>query len=87
MRLFIANLPYSLSEDELSDYFAQCGPLRSCELVKNRQTGQSRGYAFVEFQSDLDAEEAIKRLNESVLGGRRIIVREAKPRRYDHVFR
>ncbi len=84
MRLFVANLPYSLSEDELSAFFAQCGPLKSCDLVKDRQTEQSRGFAFVEFQSDQDAEEARKRLDESVLSGRRIIIQEAKPRRHEH---
>jgi RNA recognition motif-containing protein len=80
-RLFVANLPYSLSEDELSAHFSQYGPLRTCTIVTDRYSGQSRGFAFLEFQSALDAAEALRALDESSLGGRRIIVREAKPRR------
>jgi cold-inducible RNA-binding protein len=86
-RLFVANISYALSEEELAAHLSQVGPLRSCVLVVDRSTGQSRGFGFVEFQSELDAEEAVKQLDESMLGGRRIIVREAKERKHGNIHR
>ena len=81
-RLFVANVSYHATEDDLSAAFSAFGPLKECLHIQDRQSDRHKGYAFVEFQSPLDAEAALKALDETELLGRRIVVREAtKPRR------
>ena len=79
-KLYIGNLPFSATEDQLNEWFAQVGVTPSAvTLIRDRFTGQSRGFAFVEVPSDEDADRAINSLNGQNFGGRNLVVNEAKP--------
>ena len=80
MNIFVGNLPFRISEDELRDVFAQHGEVASCRIPLDRETGRSRGFGFVEMPDDEAAQRAIDALNESDLQGRQIRVNEARPR-------
>ena len=79
-RLFIGNLSYDVTEAELHTHFAAIGPLASLSLATDRTTGKPRGFAFVEFREQADAEEAIRRLNTQLFKGRPLAVSEARAR-------
>jgi len=79
-KLFVGGLPYSTTNDELQDLFAAHGTVASAVVINDRETGRSKGFGFVEFEDDNEAKEAIKALDGSELGGRKIIVNEARPR-------
>jgi RNA recognition motif-containing protein len=79
-RLFIGNLSYDVTEAELQAHFAAIGPLASLALAMDRTTGKPRGFAFVEFRDQADAEEAIRRLNTQLFKGRPLAVSEARAR-------
>jgi len=79
-KLYIGNLPFSATEEQLQEWFAQVGVTPSgVNLIRDRFTGQSRGFAFVEVQADEDAERAINSLNGQNFGGRNLVVNEARP--------
>ena len=79
-KLYIGNLPFSATEDQLNEWFSQIGVTPSgVNLIRDRFTGQSRGFAFVEVNSDEDAERAINSLNGQNFGGRNLVVNEARP--------
>jgi cold-inducible RNA-binding protein len=79
-KLYIGNLPFSSTEDQLNEWFAQIGVTPSgVTLIRDRFTGQSRGFGFVEVSADEDAEKAINGLNGQNFGGRNLVVNEAKP--------
>ena len=78
--IYVGNLPFRCSEDELRDAFAQFGEVSSAKIISDRYTGQSRGFGFVEMPSGEEAETAIKALDGTDLGGRNIKVNEARPR-------
>ena len=78
--LYVGNLPYSADEQTLQDTFARCGTVDSVKVITDRDTGRSKGFAFVEMSSDGEAQKAIQELNGSTLDGREIKVNEAKPR-------
>jgi len=79
-KLYIGNLPFSATEDQLNEWFAQIGVTPSAvTLIRDRFTGQSRGFAFVEVSADEEAEKAITGLNGQNFGGRNLVVNEAKP--------
>jgi len=80
-RLFIGNLPYSTTEDELRAAFEEVGPVVSTTVVTDRETGRSKGFGFVEMETEEAAASAIEKLNNVELGGRNINVAEAHPRR------
>ena len=80
MNIFISNLSYSLTEADLNDLFENYGNVSSAKIIKDRETGRSRGFGFVEMDNDDEALDAIENLNQSELGGRNINVSEAKPR-------
>ena len=80
-RLFVGGLPYSITEDDLARIFGEYGPVRETTLIMDKETGRSRGFGFVEFESDLDALKAEEALDQSKLESRSISVREAQPRR------
>ena len=80
-RLFVGNLPYSTTEQQLRDLFSRSGgKVASVRLITDVDTGRSKGYAFVEMATPEEAEKAIKELNSSNVGGRSIVVDEARPR-------
>ncbi len=78
-KLYVGNLPYSATEQTLQDTFSQCGTVDLVNVITDRDTGQSKGFGFVEMSSDAEAQKAIQELNGSSLDGREIIVNEAKP--------
>ena len=80
MRLFVGNLSFGLREDDLRSLFEQYGGVEQVQLVKDRDTGQSRGFAFVDMAADAEAEAAINGLNGYEFGGRALNVNEARAR-------
>lgn len=79
-KLYVGNLPYSATEEELSSMFGQAGTVTSVAIIKDRETGRSKGFAFVEMASDADAQKAISMLNGQNMGGRDLRVSIARPR-------
>jgi RNA recognition motif-containing protein len=80
-KLYVGNLSYSTTEDDLHKLFTQVGPVTSVTLISDRVSGQSKGFGFVEMESDKVAQEAIQRLNNQELNQRNITVSEARPPR------
>ncbi|MEX5217929.1 MAG: RNA recognition motif domain-containing protein [Nitrospiraceae bacterium] len=78
-KLYVGSLPYSTTEQQLSDLFAQHGSVQSAKVITDRFTGQSRGFGFVEMATDEEAQKAIAALNGADLGGRTLVVNEARP--------
>jgi cold-inducible RNA-binding protein len=79
-RLFVGNIPYSSTEQELRDLFARSGSVSSVRIITDFDTGRSKGYAFVEMATPDDAEKAVRELHNLSLNGRSIVVNEARPR-------
>ena len=79
-KLFVGSLPWSVDDKTLQTTFEAHGTVVSAKVVKDRDTGRSRGFGFVEMENPTDAKNAITALNNSELKGRNIIVNEAKPR-------
>ena len=79
-KLYVGNLSHSVTEDELRELFAQAGNVTSVAIVKDRDTGQSKGFAFVEFGKQSEAQTAISRFNGHKLGERTLTVNLARPR-------
>ena len=77
--LYVGNLPWSISEQELSAAFEAHAPVMSARIITERETGRSRGFGFVEVE-DNDAPKVIKEMNGFQLGGRSLIVNEARPK-------
>lgn len=80
MNIYVGNLPYNLTEDELRAAFSEFGEVSSVNIIMDRMSGQSKGFGFVEMPDNSEADEAIKALNESALNGRNIKVNQARPR-------
>jgi len=80
MRIYVGNLPYTVTDEELRDVFGQFGELASAEVIMDKFSGQSKGFGCVEMPNKEDAEEAIRSLNDTNLQGRKLTVNEAKPR-------
>lgn len=80
MNIYVGNLPYSITEEELRETFAQFGEVASANVIMDRFTGHSKGFGFVEMPNDSEADKAIEALNGSDLKGRNIRVNQAKPR-------
>ena len=77
-KLYVGNLPFSATEQDLSDKFAACGTVDSVKLITDRDTGQSRGFGFIEMASDAEAQAAIDSLNGTAYEGRSMKVNEAR---------
>ena len=77
--IYVGNLSFKTTQDELRDIFAQFGDVSSVNIITDRMTGQSKGFAFVEME-DAGAQSAIDKLNQTDLGNRTITVNEARPR-------
>jgi RNA recognition motif-containing protein len=79
-RLYVGNLPYSSSEDQLTELFSRAGKVDSVRVMRDMATGRARGFAFVEMGSDEDAQRAISEFHEYQLEGRALVVNEARPK-------
>ena len=79
-KLYVGNLAFQTTSQELQDLFAQAGTVESASVVEDRDTGRSRGFAFVEMSSNEEATAAIEQFNGKEVGGRALKVNEAKPR-------
>jgi RNA recognition motif-containing protein len=79
MRLYVGNLSFNTNEQQLEELFAAVGPVASVHLVRDRATGQSRGFGFVEMTDANDGQTACTTLNEREFEGRRLTVNEARP--------
>ncbi|HYR78323.1 MAG TPA: RNA-binding protein [Pyrinomonadaceae bacterium] len=80
MKLYVGNLSFDTSSNELQTLFAQAGTVESVSLIEDRETGRSRGFGFVEMQTKEEGAAAIAQFNGKDLGGRALKVNEAKPR-------
>lgn len=80
MNIYVGNLPYSATDADLRETFAQYGEVSSVQLISDKFTGQSKGFGFVEMANNSQADAAIKGLNGTALKGRNITVNQAKPR-------
>ena len=78
-RLFVGSLPYSATSAQLEELFSQAGKIQSLNLITDKFSGQSKGFAFVEYATEEEAKEAITKLNNFELDGRKIVVNEARP--------
>jgi RNA recognition motif-containing protein len=80
MNIYIGNLPYSISEDELRDLFAAHGEVSSANIIMDRDSGRSKGFGFIEMPDKAQGEAAIKAINQTDVQGRSVRVNEARPR-------
>ena len=80
-KLFVGGLPFSTTDDELSDVFSAHGKVTSAKVIMDRDTGRSKGFGFVEFENDDEGKAAEKAMNGADLGGRSINVTEARPQK------
>ena len=89
MTLYVGNISFSLSEKDLEDVFAEFGPVNSVKIIKDRETGRSKGFGFVEMANPEDGTTAVDAINGREIGGRELKVNEARerdesaPRRFD----
>ncbi len=80
MNIYVGNLSWSMTDDDLSNLFSQYGTVTSAKILKEKNTGRSKGFGFVEMEDDEAAKTAIATLNESEVQGRKLIVNESQPR-------
>ena len=80
MNIYIGNLPYSISEDELRDLFAAHGEVTSANIIMDRDSGRSKGFGFIEMPDNTQGEAAINAINQTDVQGRSVRVNEARPR-------
>ncbi|HNX89091.1 MAG TPA: RNA-binding protein [Paludibacteraceae bacterium] len=80
MNIYIGNLSYKVRESDLQGVIGEYGEVSSCKIIKDRETGKSKGFGFVEMTDDAAAAKAIEELNGAELDGRTLVVKEARPR-------
>jgi len=80
-KLYVGNLPYSVTDDSLKDAFSAAGTVESATIITDKFSGRSKGFGFVEMSTDEEAQKAIEQLNGSDMDGRAIVVNEARPMR------
>jgi RNA recognition motif-containing protein len=78
-KLYVGNLPYSATEQALVDTFSECGTVESAKIIMDRDSGRSKGFAFVEMSTEEEAQKTISKFNGSEWEGRAMTVNEAKP--------
>lgn len=79
-KLYVGNLSFKTTSDDLRDHFAQAGAVESASVIEDRETGRSRGFGFVEMATPEDAQAAIEQFNGKDLNGRNLTVNEARPK-------
>ena len=82
-KLYVGNLPYSCTSDDLADLFASMGAVNNARVITDRETGRSKGFGFVEMEVDEEADSAVVQLNGQPFSGRPLTVNEARPRDND----
>ena len=80
MNIYVGNLPYSTTPDELRELFSAFGEVSAARIVNDRETGRAKGFGFVEMPNNEEAQKAIEALNGNDIGGRKAVVNEARPR-------
>lgn len=80
MNIYVSNLSFNVADEDLQDFFAEYGEVTSAKIIKDKFTGRSRGFGFVEMSSDEHAQKAIQELDGAVVEGRTISVTVAKPK-------
>jgi RNA recognition motif-containing protein len=80
MNIYVGNMPYNVSEDDLKELFSEYGEISSVSIITDKFSGQSKGFGFVEMPNNSEADQAIKALNDSRYKGRPLKVNQAKPR-------
>jgi RNA recognition motif-containing protein len=80
MNIYVGNLPYSVTEENLKSIFSEFGAVDNASIVQDRESGRAKGFGFVEMPNNNEAENAIKSLNGKEIQGRNITVNQAKPR-------
>lgn len=80
MNIYVGNISFRMSDEDLREAFAAYGDVTSCKIIMDRETGRSKGFGFVEMSNDADATRAINELNGRDIGGRELRVNEARPR-------
>lgn len=84
MNIYVGNLDYKVTEDDLENAFSKFGEVSSANVITDKYSGRSKGFGFVTMENDDDARQAIEELNESKLESRNIVVNEAKPRKTNY---
>lgn len=79
-RLYVGNLPYEVTQDQLQKLFSEVGTVDEVNLITDRMTGRAKGFAFIDMGSEKEAKEAIKKFDGYELDGRKLVVNEARPR-------
>ncbi len=80
MNIYVGNLPYSITPDEVKNVFSAYGEVAAVRLVKDRETGRAKGFGFVEMHDEAQAKAALEAMNGQEIGGRKVVVNEANPR-------
>lgn len=80
MNIYVGNLPFRMTDQDLSEVFSEYGEVTSARIIKDRDSGRSKGFGFVEMEDDNDAQSAISELDGSAVQGRNIKVNQARPR-------
>ena len=81
MKIYIGNMPYSVTSEELESLFGAHGRVQDAQVITDRETGRSKGFGFIDMPDNAEADEAIKALNGTQLKGRQLTVNQARPRR------
>jgi RNA recognition motif-containing protein len=79
IKLYVGNLPHAMTEEELNTLFSEAGHVASAKIITDRQTGQPRGFGFVEMETKLEGQKAISMINGRTVDGRPLAVNEARP--------
>jgi cold-inducible RNA-binding protein len=79
MKIYVGNLNYRSTEEEIQQLFSDFGDVKSVQIIKDKMSGRSKGFAFVEMENDAEAKEAIEALHEADFGQRNLVVNEARP--------
>jgi len=80
-RIYVGNLPWSVTKEKLEELFSPFGEMEEALVIANKYTGRSRGFGFVTYKNDADADKAMKEMNEKEIEGRKLIVKLARPTR------
>ena len=84
MKVYVGNLPYSISEEQLKQYFGKVGAVTEVVIIKDRHSGRSKGFGFVQFENADDAKKAIEQFHGQDFEGRNLVVNVARPKRDDN---